>query len=161
MGSNQYNLGSTTNLNVISSWVELPFDTGDGSLPTGANSLPSQIARFTCTCVTAGGTGTLGVALVDASDATNPVLALYKATITATSDQAGSALASGDYLCTTAFADGTDKLDLLGLSNNVNNRDSTNAISTTDAKKCVWKAGLYSASSTGVVTLTVHDTRAI
>ena len=165
--TNSYALGSTSNLDTTT-WITLTLPPGSPDAATSRTEMTAQIARFQCICATSGGVGTLGVALVDPSASGNGigtadvVVALYKATITASSDRAGSALASGSYLCTTAFADNTDKLDLLGYGAAINNYNSSGTATGNNSAKLVWKVGLYNvATSTGAVMCRVSDTRAI
>lgn len=154
----EYNLGSVSNLNTAT-WKTLTLCEGDGE--TGRPSIADQILRFLICCATGGGTGVLGVALVDTSDGvTDTVIALYKATITATSDQTGSALATQNFICTTTFTypgDLTDKLDVMGHGNTITVRGTSS--DTVRNGKIKVKIGLYSATSTGTVTCRVVQTR--
>lgn len=108
---------------------------------TGAAGGP-QIARVFATVTTSGvpsGTATIRFLLVDlTATSTARCVGMIDATLTTTSVRTGSDGASGDYLCTIAMPDTTDRFDLLGAS-----RDS----------RYRWYAGCSSALPTNVTAI--------
>lgn len=128
---------TTANTSDLANYKAIPVGEAGASLDA------NQVARIFATAAGSGATGTstLTFKLVDTSNS-NSVVASINATLTVTTVRTASGGASGDYICTVAFPDGTDRLDLLGASGQNNSM--------------VWYVGLSTAFPTNATSVTVY-----
>ena len=144
---------------ILTAWVKLPVEIGKDAA-NGNNSLGHQVVQVSASSSATGATpATLSFALIGPGDtAGTQLLKKANATVTVTATRANlTNAASGNYVCTVAFADNTDKIDLAGLA-----RDS---LSPGAGKDTAWYMGVPTTDnamgSLGSLTVRVCLLRAI
>lgn len=149
-GSSVLNLATTTAVQ------QVPL-TGGTDGPSSLTSIPAQVASVYATCATAPSANTATISFILYDSLNSKKVAVIEGTLAAASsvnayrDSADGA--SGNYILTCTFADGTNKVDLNGYAQGVNTGISGNGL--------VWYVGIPNNASLGTLTVYVAPTRAI
>lgn len=102
---------ANVNLGTSTAWQRLALPVGKEA-PTGNTGLGPQVLWTDVVVNAAAGSATLGLAVVEKE--TSVVVRYTTATVTVTTRRAGIDGASGDYVCTVAWAEsGNKKVDLM------------------------------------------------
>lgn len=154
---------ATLDLTTTASSQVLDFIPNGEDAPNGDNRLGDQIATVDIVSAATGAAATVVFVLAD-PNATNTKIRTVEVTVTPTAYRAVAAGgATGGYVCTVAFPDGTNKIDLNGGPGTpIRSVTASNSVGSALSQKTQWYL-CYKADpgSLGNLTVYVSPTRAI
>lgn len=151
---------STYDLTATTACQPIPLSYGI-NVPTSDTNLGDQIASVDVIASATGAAGTIALILTDPNSADTKVR-IVEATVTATAQRAvNTGGASGGYVCTVAFADGTNKVDLNGGSKNGPTTVTSAGAQAVLPLPVRWFVGCSSLGGLSSLTVCVSTTRCV